>query len=382
MIVKIHSRCNLACDYCYMYTKGDDDWKHLPKRMSLDVANDICAMYRSHYAGIDQSENRIRISLGLHGGEPLLVGKQHFRRLAAVFRTGLSEFDLRLTVQTNATLVDEEWIDIFNSYGVTVAVSLDGPANANAHRPDLKGAESTEKVIRNIKLLATSARQFGGVIAVINPDANGGDVVRFFSDELNLDWFDLLLPDHTYDQLPGNWDAVSANTLEYLKDAFDAWLPRASRSSCRFFESLISMLCGSESFVDSLGSSGLAHITVETDGTLEPNDVTRICNGFDRKTGMKAGAGAWKLMKSAPAYQTMVNEVGALSSTCTRCEHVKICRGGHMTHRYRLSNGFDNPSVHCSTLAGIIEHVQRGLGMLVSNSLNAARNQNIAVARH
>ena len=70
-VIKVASRCNLDCDYCYEYHTGDDTWKMMPKYLSLDTAkiliNRINEHARKHY--LDE------VVLSFHGGEPLLLGQ-------------------------------------------------------------------------------------------------------------------------------------------------------------------------------------------------------------------------------------------------------------------------------------------------------------------
>ena len=69
-VVKIHSRCDLACDYCYMYEMADQSWQGRPVRMSREIAEQTALRIGEH-ARAHQLPN---IRLILHGGEPLLAG--------------------------------------------------------------------------------------------------------------------------------------------------------------------------------------------------------------------------------------------------------------------------------------------------------------------
>src|SRR6266700_4140598 len=69
-IVKIHSRCDLSCDYCYMYEMADQSWRAQPKRMSVDIAETTARRIGEHA----RAHNLARVALILHGGEPLLAG--------------------------------------------------------------------------------------------------------------------------------------------------------------------------------------------------------------------------------------------------------------------------------------------------------------------
>lgn len=69
-VVKIHSRCDLACDYCYMYQMADQSWRERPKRMSEETGEQTAFRIGEH-----ARKHRItEVALILHGGEPLLAG--------------------------------------------------------------------------------------------------------------------------------------------------------------------------------------------------------------------------------------------------------------------------------------------------------------------
>ena len=73
-VLKIAELCNLNCGYCYMYQKGDTSFRTRPKFMSKDVA---AAMLR-RIASYAQRHCIARITLALHGGEPLLQGRNGY----------------------------------------------------------------------------------------------------------------------------------------------------------------------------------------------------------------------------------------------------------------------------------------------------------------
>lgn len=363
MVFKVHSRCNLNCTYCYMYNRGDTSYLGQPKRVSWDVVRDIPATVRSYLA----SQGTNIYSISFHGGEPLLVGKDFFDRMAGYLRSELSDIDLRLSVQTNGTLVDSEWAHLFNRHRVSVSVSLDGPPPVNGKfRVYHDGRDSTADAIAAVRLLQREADYFGGVLCVSDPAADGGAVVRFFTDELKLDWFDLLWPDYSHDNLPPNFASFSSGMLDFMVSAFEEWYPRSrSGVACRFFDSIIARMVGLPSRVDTIGIDGLTTVVVETDGTLEPHDVLRVCPEFDRHTGIRVGEGAIQRFQSSLAYTRAQNLEGQHSEECLVCPVFSICRGGHTTHRYSRANGFQNRSVYCETLYALITHIQKRLGAVL-----------------
>ncbi len=69
-ILKVHSRCNLACDYCYVYEAADQSWRSRPAAMSVETVRAMAA----RVAGHAERHSLQKVEIVLHGGEPLLAG--------------------------------------------------------------------------------------------------------------------------------------------------------------------------------------------------------------------------------------------------------------------------------------------------------------------
>src|SRR5580700_6797586 len=81
-IVKIHSRCDLSCDYCYMYEMADQSWRDQPRSMSPETVQ-LTAWRIGEHA---RSHHLPDVTLILHGGEPLLAGRDLISRLVTATR--------------------------------------------------------------------------------------------------------------------------------------------------------------------------------------------------------------------------------------------------------------------------------------------------------
>jgi len=132
--------------------------------MSVEVAQAVAT-------GVREWSRQRPVSVVWHGGEPLAVGPEYFRSLVALFGPGEMH---RVThaVQTNATLIDEAWCEVFSTVPVRVAVSVDGPGEANAARVDWAGQPSIERVLSGIGMLRRAGIDFS-VIAVVADVSEG-----------------------------------------------------------------------------------------------------------------------------------------------------------------------------------------------------------------
>jgi uncharacterized protein len=100
-LLKIHSRCNLSCDYCYVYEMADQAWRGLPKLMSGEIAAATVDRITEHV-----EDHRIpQVEIILHGGEPLLAGAPWIANLVTALRRRVPA-QVDVSLQTNGTLLD------------------------------------------------------------------------------------------------------------------------------------------------------------------------------------------------------------------------------------------------------------------------------------
>ena len=124
LLVKVATRCNIDCSYCYWFR--DAAVYNKPKLMSADVLHQLLQRIEQHVARYPL----VDFPIILHGGEPLLWGVENFHRFVEACdgissRTGC---EIPVAVTTNGVLIDDEWLDCFEARNISVAISIDGPA--------------------------------------------------------------------------------------------------------------------------------------------------------------------------------------------------------------------------------------------------------------
>ncbi|MBL1103859.1 radical SAM protein [Streptomyces sp. 5-8] len=124
-VLKVHSRCNLACRYCYVYEGTDQLWRTQPRTMSRETAAQVCRRVAEHA----ERHGLRSVRVLLHGGEPLLAGIPFLRDLARTLRARLpATTAAEVLIQTNGVLVDDDTLRLCHEEDIALAVSLDGPA--------------------------------------------------------------------------------------------------------------------------------------------------------------------------------------------------------------------------------------------------------------
>jgi uncharacterized protein len=158
----IGSICNLDCHYCYYLKK-----EHLyPEGESFRMPDETLEEYIVQH--IEASpETAIRFSW--HGGEPTVLGLDFFRKIVALQRKHQPP-DRRILngIQTNGTLLDEEWCSFLAAEGFAVGLSLDGPREMHdRYRVTKEGKPTHEQTMRGHELLQRH-RVYTDILCVVN----------------------------------------------------------------------------------------------------------------------------------------------------------------------------------------------------------------------
>ena len=359
-VVKIHSRCDLACDHCYVYEAADQRWRGQPIAISDEVISRTAQRIAEHATAHELDT----VQVVLHGGEPLLVRADRMRRIITTLRSALRGVcDLDLRIHTNGVRLDEEFCELFAEHGVKVGISLDGDRVANdRHRRYADGRSSYEHVIRAIGLLRTSRYRhlYAGLLCTIDT-ANDPVAVYDALIALSPPRIDFLLPHATWEDPPARGPGADSQYADWLIAIFDRWLAGGRPVGIRTFESILSTLAGGGNLTEALGLAPSSLAVIETDGAYEQVDSLKVAFDGAPATGLNVFEHALDLLAGHPGIAARQQGLAGLCQTCRECPVVTSCGGGLYAHRYRSSTGFANPSVYCADLIKLITHIKSRL---------------------
>ncbi|WP_225846315.1 FxsB family cyclophane-forming radical SAM/SPASM peptide maturase [Streptomyces sp. HPF1205] len=358
-VLKTHSRCNLACTYCYLYAGPDHGWRERPRTTASAVTRRTAERIAEHAA----AHRLPSVSVVLHGGEPLLAGARTLAATVTEVRAlAPPGCAVHASVQTNGTLLTRDRLRVLREARIRVGVSLDGGLLAhNRARTDHAGRPSWPAVTAALRLLAETAPEaYGGVLCVVDPR---NDPVEVYESLLAFrpPAIDLLLPHGNWTSPPPGLPAPANDPAPYgrwLTAVFDRWWDDSERRTrIRLFEECVALLLGLPAAVERLGLQPFTAVVVETDGSIEQVDSLKSAYEGAAATGLDVFRHSFDDALAHPGVAARQSGLAALAAACRACPLVAVCGGGHYAHRYRAPSGFRNPSVYCADLAYLIRHI-------------------------
>jgi len=361
-IVKIASRCNLNCSYCYIYNKGNESWKNQPKFISDEVFRETIFKIKKHCFKNEQWY----VSICFHGGEPTLIGHKKINEWSNFIRKTLSpDIEVEILIQTNGVLINKEWVDVFKNNNIQLGISLDGPKEYHdKYRVNHKGEGSFDSIKRAIDILYKNDYPFG-VLCVLPISSDPISLHSFFCN-LNPIQINYLFPDFTHNQRSFIENMYGETPLaDFIIPIFDYWCINNSNDlEVPLFSDIIKLILGGEGFLDIFGNGALSYIFIETNGDFEGLDVLKICNNNSTFTGLNIRFNEFSdLLKLSTSHSDIILGNILPPFQCNGCSEFETCKGGYLPHRFSLENGFNNPSVWCKDIKKIFLHVRDKFGV-------------------
>lgn len=361
VLVKLASRCNLDCGYCYVYNMGDDGWRNQPKRMTPAVLEALAARLAELRAsqGTD-------FSVVFHGGEPLLAGPVRFAEACGILRRALPR-GCGLHLQTNGVLLSDAVLATCTEHEVGVSISIDGPAAVHdRHRSDKAGRGSHARVMEGIRRLRAHREAktlFSGVLAVIDLASDPEEVYSALK-ATGAPGIDFLYRDGNHDALPvGKAGPLSTEYGAWMCRLLDVYLRDPHPVPVRVLDDMLKLLLGGTSRKEGVGLEAYGILVVDTDGGVNKNDTLKSAFGNADRFAEEWSVATHDLRQvvGSAEFAAYHHAQRPNAPTCLTCSDLKICGGGMPAHRWNAENGFSNPSVFCADQQRLINAMRRHL---------------------
>lgn len=358
-IWKIASRCNLDCDYCYVYKHVDQSWRAQPLTATVASARQLGRRIREH-AELHQLH---QVAVSLHGGEPLSVGVTRIAELIDAVESETPGIRIRWGMQTNGTLLGPTELEFCNDRKISIGLSIDGPKAANdRHRVDHAGRSSFDATHAALRLLSSSAGRtnWAGVLAVIDLKSDPIETYQFLRTYKPPN-IDFLFPLAHHDLRPAGKAAGQEGTpyADWLLQIYKQWIEETPNEiMIRRFKDLITLLAGGAKVSEEWGLGPLDFLVIETNGAIQGVDTLKVTFPGAAELGLNIFSHSIDDVYRAPSIRARQERWAHLSEICQTCELVTVCGGGYIPHRYSAANGFRNPSVYCADIKKLIHEIR------------------------
>jgi uncharacterized protein len=334
--------CNINCGYCYLPNRDSK------KRITLEIVE--AAIRNAAASELIGNE----LSVIWHAGEPLVVPAsfyaEAFRRIAALLPPGCAAGH---AIQTNGTLIDEQWCELLRRFEVGVGVSLDGPSFVHdAHRRTRAGKATHAQVMRGIDLLRTHAIPFHVIAVVTRESLDHADAIfRFFLDQ------GIAEVGFSVDELEGE---NRASTLAGEEERFDAFLRRIMALACedrerirvREFEradrlirhGLATYRAYGIDYPQNAQVMPLAITSVDCEGNFSmfsPELLGQRSEEYDNFVLGNVMRDSFADVLESPAFLRLHGAIRAGVDQCRRdCEYFELCGGGAPANKFYENGTF------------------------------------------
>jgi uncharacterized protein len=330
--------CNLDCAYCFFLDK-EIFYPGSKFRMSDDVLE-------QYIRQLIESHQMNEVNIAWQGGEPTLMGLDFYQRAITLVekyrRPGMRFLH---TMQTNGTLLDDEWAAFFKEHNFLMGISLDGPRELHdVYRVDKGGQPTFDKVMRGLRLLQKHGVEYNVLTTVNRVNADYPlEVYRFLRDEVQTDWIQFIpvVERINADGLTLYQQGVTVSDRSVLPDQFgrfliaiyDEWVRHdVGKIFVQTFEAALRNWLG-------MGSSGMC-VFNETCGTglaIEHNGDLYSCDHFvepDYLLGNIQRDHMIELVASPAQLKFGQDKRDSLPRYCRECDVRFACHGECPKNRF------------------------------------------------
>lgn len=353
----VSEACNLACDYCY-YSRCKGQPGTI-KRIQPHILAKFIKEYLEHTTGA--------ASFVWQGGEPLLAGLDFFQEVVRLQKKFAAKNNyISNSLQTNATLITEEWAKFFKQNNFLIGVSLDGPEEINDRRRVTgHGMGSFDRIMRGINWLRKYNVDFN-ILTVIHEDNvdKAKELMSFYEQEqfTYVQFIPCMDFRSQEPNKPGKYLITPEQYGDFLCEAFDLWYnDGVPTTSIRFFDNMLSL------YLDRGAELCIHRQSCPKTLILEQNGDAYPCDFFindDYKLG-NVGEDSFLDIVNSPIYSKFDTLKPDLPEKCSTCQYLKLCYGG--CPRNRMMNQETNeagPDYFCKSYMQIYAYSQERMERL------------------
>lgn len=373
--------CNLNCEYCFYLEKQALFARNEKYRMTDDVL-------RAFITGYISSQPAPVIEFVWQGGEPTLIGVDFFKRVLELQKPFAKSKTITNSLQTNGTLLNDEWCRFLKRHRFMVGISLDGPKEIHdRYRRDRKGRGTFERVMHGLRLLQKHQVEYNVMACVARETAlKPLEVYHFFRDAgvefiqftpvverladktsaeqgLHLAAFAALNRPEQQTEVTG-WSVLPQDYGDFLIEVFEAWVHSdVGKIFVMNFEWALNAWIGNPAPVCVHARQCGRSLAIEHNGDVFACDHSVYPQS---RLGNILTDTLSEMAEASLKTQFGISKETALPRWCRECDVLAACQGGCPKHRFATTY-YNEPGLHylCAGYLKFFLHIRKYLRVMV-----------------
>lgn len=366
------ANCNIDCKYCFYKCLSSNREEYSKGFMSDETLE---ALVKNAFEYVSKKENdkgRAKhsfVSFAFQGGEPMLTGLEFFKKVVTLQREyNDGSVHVENTIQTNGTLIDDEWAEFFSQNDFLVGLSLDGPKKLHdAYRVDVKGQPTFEKLMRAVEILNRHRVAYNILTVVTEQTTQKASYLYKFYKSHYFPFVQLIpcMDEPERFATTGQLSPFAVRPESYgrfLCEFFDLWYQdfmQGMDMEVRMFSNLAQMAAGYPAEECGMQGHCNCYFVVEGDGSVYPCDFYCI--------------DSWKLGSVKEPFSELIqsdkvdkflNKSYMQHERCKICSYQSLCHGGCRRWREQVADGNVDLNYLCPAYEIFFEHTWDRLQML------------------
>jgi len=353
--------CNLDCKYCFYLSKEE-----LYKGSSFRMTD---KMLETYIRQLIESHVVPEVTVAWQGGEPTLMGLDFFKR-SIVFEKKYAKPGMKInnTIQTNGTLINDEWAAFFKENNFLVGLSIDGPREMHDfYRIDKQGEPTFDQVMRGLSFLQKHGVEWNALTTLHHANAEHPvEVYRFLRDECKAEFIQFI---PIVERIASDNETVSERSItaeqygKFLVGVFEEWVKRdIAKVYVQMFDVALANWHGEP--------SGLCVHSKTCGGALaiEHNGDLYSCDHFvtpQNKLGNIKEKHMLELVGSKQQVTFGNDKFDTLPKYCRECKVRFACHGGCPKDRFiKTPDGEPGLNYLCAGFKIFFNHIDKPMRMM------------------
>lgn len=373
MLKPVGAVCNLRCKYCYYLEKKD----LYPDARNFVMSEELLEEFIKQYIG---AQTMSQVLFTWHGGETLMRNISFYKKAVALQKKYGRGRPISNCLQTNGTLLTDEWCRFFKENNFLIGISVDGPQHCHdKYRRTLDNRPSFYQVMKGVELLKKHGVDFN-IMGVVN-DYNSDYPLQFyhFFKSIDCHYIQFAPIVEQIDGKPARWNVRSRAWGDFLIAIFDEWVRNdVGDYYIQYFDSTLANWVGQEPGVCTLAK------TCGQSGVMEFNGDVYSCDHMvypQYKLGNIKTNTLTQMMYSRQQQQFGNDKYDSLPAQCRSCKYLFACNGECPKNRIiQTIDGESGLNYLCQGYYKFFNHVAPYMDFMKNELLNRRPPSNVMEA--